>query len=528
MAGGAQQLTRGTVLWGGAASLGIGLMTLGTVAAVAWEAGLSTALSGAGWSAVRFTVMQALLSALLSVFFAVPLARALVRRRFPGRRLFVALLGAPFLLPVIVAVLGLLAVWGRAGYVSAASLALGGGRLDIYGLGGILLAHVFFNLPLVTRLLLQGWGAIPQAHFRLAAQIGFRPADTFRHLELPMLRAVLPGAFLLVFLLCMTSFAVALTLGGGPRATTIELAIYQAVRFDFDLSAAAGLALFQFSICALVGAVALTVAVSPGFGSDLDRRRRIWTAPAGVHLWCDRTAILAVAVFLLAPLAAVVLRGALPLLSGLPVQVWPALLRSLLTALASAALAFALALSLGGLIDGLRSRGLRVAGTIEGLGLLTLAASPFVMGTGLFILISPVFDPFSLSLAVTALTNAVMSLPFALRALLPALAAARRNYGRLAESLGMSGVSRFRLVTWPLVRRESGFALGLSAALSMGDLGIIALFAPPEGGTLPLVMRRLMAAYRMDDAAGTALLLLLSSLLLFWIFDRGGRLGRAF
>ena len=35
-----------------------------------------------------------------------------------------------------------------------------------------------------------------------------------------MLREVLPGAFVLVFLLCMTSFAVALTLGGGPRATT--------------------------------------------------------------------------------------------------------------------------------------------------------------------------------------------------------------------------------------------------------------------------------------------------------------------
>ena len=52
---------------------------------------------------------------------------------------------------------------------------------------------------------------------------------------------------MLVFLLCMTSFAVALTLGGGPRATTLELAIYQAVRFDFDLGRAAWLALIQFA-----------------------------------------------------------------------------------------------------------------------------------------------------------------------------------------------------------------------------------------------------------------------------------------
>jgi thiamine transport system permease protein len=32
-----------------------------------------------------------------------------------------------------------------------------------------------------------------------------------------------------------------------------------------------------------------------------------------------------------------------------------------------------------------------------------------------------------------------------------------------------------------------------------------------------------MGAYRMDDAAGAALLLLILSLALFWIFDRGGR-----
>ena len=108
--------------------------------------------------------------------------------------------------------------------------------------------------PLVARLLLQGWLAIPAEQFRLAAQLGFAPGDVFRRIELPMLRDVLPGAFVLVFLLCMTSFAVALTLGGGPRATTVELAIYQALRFDFDLGRAAWLALIQFALCGSVGA----------------------------------------------------------------------------------------------------------------------------------------------------------------------------------------------------------------------------------------------------------------------------------
>ena len=87
-----------------------------------------------------------------------------------------ALLGAPFLLPAIVAVFGLVAIWGRAGIVSRGLEALGAPGLDIYGFRGVVLAHVFFNLPLVARLLLQGWLAIPAEQFRLAAQLGFAPA----------------------------------------------------------------------------------------------------------------------------------------------------------------------------------------------------------------------------------------------------------------------------------------------------------------------------------------------------------------
>jgi thiamine transport system permease protein len=147
-----------------------------------------------------------------------------------------------------------------------------------------------------------------------------------------------------------------------------------------------------------------------------------------------------------------------------------------------------------------------------------------VIGTGLFILLFPVADPFALALPVTAAVNAGMALPFALRILLPALAETRRDYGRLADSLGMTGFVRARLVVWPRLRRPLGFAAGLAAALSMGDLGVIALFAPPEVATLPLVMERLMGAYRLDAAAGTALVLVALTFALFWAFDRGGRL----
>lgn len=213
-------------------------LTLGMAGVVGAGAG-SLWPTAADWAALRFTLVQAALSAGISCLLAVPVARALARRRFAGRGLLVTLMGAPFLLPVIVAVLGLLAVFGRSGVVSGALALAGLPPLSIYGLHGVVLAHVFLNLPLVTRMLLMGWQAIPAERFRLAASLGMPPGAQFRHLERPMLRTVLPGAAVVVFTICLASFAVALTLGGGPGATTVELAIYQALRFDYDPARAA-------------------------------------------------------------------------------------------------------------------------------------------------------------------------------------------------------------------------------------------------------------------------------------------------
>ncbi|GAA0292217.1 ABC transporter permease family protein [Rhodovulum strictum] len=510
----------GLALPAGLAAAGAMLgLSLGTLAAVAWRAEGASTLGPADWAAVRFTLTQALLSAALSVTLAVPVARALARRRFPGRGLLITLLGAPFLLPVIVAVLGLLAVFGRSGLISQALAPLGLGPIDIYGLRGVVLAHVFFNLPLATRLILQGWLAIPAERFRLAASLGFTAHDVARRLEWPMLRSVLPGAFLVIFLICMTSFAVALTLGGGPRATTVELAIYQAFRFEFDLGRAALLALIQFALCAGAAALAFAVAVPGGFGAGLDRPLARWDA-GGVWLRVlDGMWIALAALFLLVPLAMIVARG-LAGVTDLPPSVWQAAGRSLAVALGSAALTLALALPIA--LAAVRLGGPRGA-ALQAAGLMAIAASPLVMGTGLFILLFPLADPVALALPLTALVNAAMSLPFALRALTPAMAEAEAGFGRLADSLGLRGAVRLRLVLLPRLRRPIGFTLGLSAALSMGDLGVIALFADPGQATLPLQLYRLMAAYRMEAAAGAALLLLALSLGLFWIFDRGGR-----
>ncbi|MCM2563694.1 thiamine/thiamine pyrophosphate ABC transporter permease ThiP [Lutimaribacter sp. EGI FJ00015] len=490
------------------------LFLLGPLAAVAWRAG------GGGWpgpadmEALRFTVVQAVLSALLSVVLAVPLARALARRRFPGRGALITLLGAPFILPVIVAVLGLLAVFGRGGIVNDTLAFLDLPRVQIYGLHGVVLAHVFFNLPLATRMILQGWQAIPAERFRLAASLGMTPGTVLRVLERPMLREVLPGATLIVFALCLSSFAVALTLGGGPRATTLELAIYQAFHFDFDLGRAAVLAVMQMGLVMAAAALALRAGGVTGFGAGLDRVHRRWEAEIPLLRAQDAALIFLGALFLLTPLAAIGWRGVAGL-SEMPAQVWRAAGVSLGVALTATALCLVMALSLAAIA--LRH------GWVEGVGLLGLAISPLVIGTGLFLLVNPWIDPARLALGVTAVVNAVMALPFAMRVILPRLREVEATHGRLATSLGMVGIARLRWLILPRLRTVLGFAAGLTAALAMGDLGVIALFADADNATLPLQILRLMGAYQMQAAAGAGLLLLVLSLSLFWLFDRGGR-----
>ncbi|MEO1919785.1 MAG: thiamine/thiamine pyrophosphate ABC transporter permease ThiP, partial [Paracoccaceae bacterium] len=119
------------VIFGGSAALlFVALLTVGPLIALWMRADVSTRLSGSNWSAIRFTVFQATLSAIISISLAIPVARALARRQFRGRALLLTLLGAPFLLPVIVAVFGLLAVWGRSGFVSQLLIASGGERIS--------------------------------------------------------------------------------------------------------------------------------------------------------------------------------------------------------------------------------------------------------------------------------------------------------------------------------------------------------------------------------------------------------------
>ena len=494
----------------------LALLVLGTALVLALHATTFT-LRPAEWSAFRFTLLQAGLSAAVSTLLAIPTARALARRRFAFRTALVALMGAPFLLPVVVAVIGMLSVYGRSGVVNQLLSLLHLPAFSIFGLHGVVLTNVFFDLPLATRILLNGWLSIPAERFRLAQTLRLPPIAQFRQIEAPMLLTLLPGAFVLVFLLCLTSFVVALTLGGGPRATTLELAIYQALRFDFDLGRAALLALLQLATCAVVVTLAGRFTLTAALGSGLDRQADI-PAPNGWRMAVDAGVLGCVAVFLALPLAVVVSDG-LPALAHLPAPVWTAALRSLVMALVSAALA-----TTGGLVLALAvARKAPQSGWFDLAAMLPMAASGLVLGTGLFVVLQPVTDPQLLALPITVLVNAALSLPFLYRLLLAEAQSTHAAYDRLCTTLNLPTAVRLRRIILPRLARPLGLGAGISAALSMGDLGVIALFAGDKNPTLPLMVQRLSGAYRMDQAAAASLLLVVLSFALFFLCDLGGR-----
>src|SRR6185503_2984053 len=69
---------------------------------------------------LRFTLLQAVLSAVLSIALAIPIARALAKRQeFAGRDLLLRLFAVPLGLPQLVAVLGLISVFGRQGWLNS-------------------------------------------------------------------------------------------------------------------------------------------------------------------------------------------------------------------------------------------------------------------------------------------------------------------------------------------------------------------------------------------------------------------------
>ncbi|WP_165820024.1 ABC transporter permease subunit [Microvirga sp. KLBC 81] len=504
-------------------------LVVGGFLALATVGGEKPALFSIGpylWRILAFSIIQAALSTILSLALGTALALALARRRFPARDMVLALLGTTMVIPTIVAVFAVFAVYGRSGWIADMLSFLGWkDSFSIFGYPGILIAHVFLNAPFVARILLDSLSLVPAEHWRLASAFGFTPTQIFRHLDWPVLRAELPGLAGLVFLLCFKSFAIVLALGGGPSRSTLEVAIYEALKIDLDFGRAAWLSLIQLVICLTLTGLLTWALKRPPTAHTIRGLIQRPDARDGRLKILD-TVVLSAGTVFITPLALSLLSGLSHITDVIDADLVQAFMTSIVIAVVAAAIACILALALASAARRWRVvlRSPRIAAFYDFLPNTLLAVPPFALTAGLFLMARRFADPSSIGIVLLPLVNGLAAIPFAYRSLAPRLLTAEERYGRVAASLGITGLNKLTIMDWPLLKRPFGAAFALAMALSFGDFGIIALFGGQELITLPYLLFENLGAYRLEEASAIGLLIVLVAFLLAHV---SGRLSHA-
>ncbi|MCV6588664.1 MAG: ABC transporter permease subunit [Marinobacterium sp.] len=506
--------------WSGLAALvAISLLTLS-----AFYGLINFSGQGADWqllsepyyqSILLFSIKQALLSTLLSLLLAWPVARALYYGRQPFASSFLNLCLLSFVMPTLVLITGLVALLGRDGLLTP----LLGNDWNLYGLNGILIAHTCLNMPFAIRVLLQALQHIPDSSWVLAAQLKLTPWQRLRIVELPALKAAFLQLSGFIFVLCFNSFAVVLALGGGPRATTLEVAIYQALKYDFNIPEALTLAWSQLLIAGLLFALIGRAGGSRWLSVDT-LRRQFTPKPGPLMRWLHHGLYGLCALALLLPMLA--------LLDGLhqsdlsrfePI----ALLQPTLTSLLLAGLAAGLAISLAWLIlhpiRMARLQQWRSLPLLDWLATHALVAPAMVISVGLYILLLPRIDLDRYGMLMVLLLNAALVIPYAISQLRPRLLQYDAQYHALSQQLKLTRAQQ-RATLWPFIRPAFLSCFALMLLLALGDVAIIAIFGNDHWTTLPWLIYGYAGSYRIAEASLASLMLLLICALTVSLFER--------
>ena len=435
---------------------------------------------------VWFTVWQALASTVLTIALATPAAYVLGRYRFRGRSVVSAIVVVPFVLPTVVVALAFLAI-----------LPDGVER----GWAPILVAHAFFNVAVVVRIVGTFWANLDPRLGEAAATLGASPAQRAREIVLPLLAPALAAAGAIVFLFSFTSFGIVLILGG-PRYATIEAEIYnQAVRL-FDLRAAAVLSLVQLA-CVVAAVWVATrlerrLVVAGGLRAERDTLRSIRTRREKLVVAASLGGL---GLFLGLPLAVLVERS-LAVGDGYGLDAYRALAdptsillaspwEAIVNSLVYAAAASVIAIVVGGLaaFAVADTRGSRL---LDLLVLIPLGASAVMLGLGFLI----AFDtpPLDIRAApwIVPVVQALVAIPFVVRIMVPTL---RSIDPRLREAAALLGASPGRVrreVDLPIVARGLAVAAGFAFAISLGEFGATVFLARPDRPTLPVAIFRFL------------------------------------
>ena len=204
-------------------------------------------------SAFWLTIMVAAIAVPLNAIFGIATAMALVRGRFPGKRLLDALVDLPFAISPVVIGVSLVLLYGREGWFSF--LAENGIQI-LFSVPGIVLATVFVSLPFVAREVAPVLREIGDDAEQAAATLGANSWQTFWRITLPAIRWGLAYGIVLSVARCLGEFGAVSIISGRVAGETQTLTILVEQRYgNFDLAGA-------YAASALLAVIALATLLS--------------------------------------------------------------------------------------------------------------------------------------------------------------------------------------------------------------------------------------------------------------------------
>jgi len=476
-----------------------------------------------------FTAYQAALSTVASVLLGLPGAYLLSRFEFRGRGTLQSLTILPFVLPSIMVAVGFLAMFGRNGPLNTALVALGLGRLDLlFTLEIIIVAHAFYNAPLVTRLVTAAWETVDARRVETARAMGATPLRAFRDVVLPYLLPSLLTAALLTFVFTFMSFPIVLALGG-LRLATVEVWLFARVQ-ELELGEAATLATLETVVTLSLTYLYLRYEArqvrAGGGGVPLERGPLVegWrTLRDPARLGLLAYGLVAVLVFV-GPMASMVLASVTGTDGGFTLDYYrflldqqaaetagttrplPAIVNSLLFGAGT----LLLALPIGVVVSVVATRGGGGSRVAEALLTAPLAVSGVVVGLGL--LQTLVFGTVLFGYRITAagplaivFAHAVAAYPFVTRNVAPALGGLDDRLGEAARSLGASRLRALLDVELPQVAGAVLAGAAFAFAISVGEFDSTVLLAEGvDSYTMPVALERYVGNRSLGPSLGPA------------------------
>lgn len=207
----------------GALVLGFVLLPLAALVAVDRPADLAAASGDATVrSAIALSLGAAALTALLAALAGVPLAYALARARFPGKRLVEAIVDLPLAVPHTVAGIALLFVFGRTGIVGAPLERFAGIRF--WGTAaGVVVAMLYVSLPytvVASRLAFEG---IDPRLEQVARTLRSGPWRVLRRVTLPLAWRGIASGMTLTFARAISEFGAVVILAYFPMTAPVKI-----------------------------------------------------------------------------------------------------------------------------------------------------------------------------------------------------------------------------------------------------------------------------------------------------------------